>query len=139
MTLHLHHTRQIAAWVLAAFVLSPLSLALSFGSSKSADPDISPVTGHLTIAGKPAVDVFICLDAGTGENHEGYGWVHADGTFRLGNMRWFEGGVEPGRYNVHLYTPAGGPVIPEKYRDPRTSGITLDVASGWNDFQIDLP
>lgn len=139
MTLHLHHTRQIAAWILAALVLSPLTLALTFGSPREPEPVTSPVTGRLTIAGRPPGDIFICLDAGTAGNHEGFSWMHADGTFRIGNMRWFEGGVEPGHYRAHLYTMAGGPDIPEKYRDPKTSGIELDVAPGWNDFQIDLP
>jgi hypothetical protein len=140
MTLHLHHTRRIAAWVLTAFALSPLTLALSFGSPQPANPELAPVTGHLTIAGKPAADVFICIDSSpSGNCHEGFSWVHAGGSFRLGNMQWFEGGVPPGHYYVHLYTQAGGPEIPARYLDQKTSGIELDVASGWNDFHIDLP
>jgi hypothetical protein len=125
---------------LAAFALSPVPLALTFGSSRSENPDISPVTGYLTIAGKPAVDVFICFDGAPGsEDHQGFSWVHSDGSFQLGNMFWFEGGVEPGHYTGHLYTMTSGPKVPEKYRDSRTSGIEIDVAPGWNEFHIDLP
>lgn len=134
MSVHLHSTRQWTAWFLTALALSPF--ALCFGStSPTKEYTMSPVTGRLTIAGKPAGDVFLCLDSGT--SHCAFGWVKEDGTFNLNSIRMLEG-AEPGRYHAHLYTHMNGPKIPAKYRDAKTAGIVLDVASDWNDFQIDL-
>lgn len=135
MSVHLHRTRQWAAWILTAFALSPF--ALCFASSESTPVPLSPVTGRMTLAGQPAGEVFICLDSGS--EHVAFATLEADGAFRLSNMRWAEGGAPPGRYHAHLFTPAGGKEIPKKYQDPRTSGIVIDVAADWNDFRIDLP
>ena len=44
----------------------------------------------------------------------------------------------PGRYHVFLYGRKGSTAVPEKFRDPRTSGVEMEIASGWNDFNIDL-
>ena len=135
MSVHLHRTRQWMAWVLTAAALSPF--ALCFASMESGGAHLSPVTGRVTISGRPASDMIICLDSG--DLHCAFGALEADGTFQLNNMRWIEGGAEPGRYRAHLYTRAGGPEIPAKYGDPKTSGILIDVASDWNDFFIELP
>lgn len=134
MLVHLHRARQGMAWALGALALSPL--ALCFASPTTEPVGLAAVTGRLTIAGQPAGEVFLCLDEGN--IHTAYSWLRHDGTFRLSNMRWFEGGAAPGRYHAHLYTFEGGPAIPERYRDPKTSGIVMDVSSDWNDFQIDL-
>jgi hypothetical protein len=98
---------------------------------------ISPVAGRLTIAGRPASDMTLCLDMGGA--HCAYGQLHEDGSFRLSNMRWFDGGAEPGRYHAHLYTHAGGASIPTPYLNPATSGIVIDIASDWNELSINLP
>jgi hypothetical protein len=90
----------------------------------------------VTFAGRPVQDMTICLD--TDGHHAAYGLLQADGTFRLSNMTWIDEGAMPGRYRAHLYTYQGGPELPTKYRDPQTSGIEVDIASGWNDFRIDL-
>jgi hypothetical protein len=135
MSIHLHHTRQCAAWILTAFALSPF--ALCFASSQSAGVSLSPVTGRVTIAGKPGGDLTICLDSDG--DHVAFGALGADGTFHLSNMRWIEGGATPGQYHAHLYSRAGGAAIAPKYTDSRTSGIVIDVAPDWNDFRIDLP
>jgi hypothetical protein len=143
MSIHLHHTRQMAAWTLSAIVLSPLPLAFCFGSPPEAPKvELSPVTGRVTIAGQPIAGqtmggVLLCLDQGT--EHVAFGGIANDGTFHLNNMRHVEDGAEPGRYHGHLYSLAGDPKIPAKYQDPKTSGIELDIAPGPNDFRIDLP
>ena len=135
MSVHLHRTRQWAAWLLGVTLLSPF--ALCFASMESSRVRLSPVAGKLTIAGRPASDMFICLDSGG--VHTAYGMLGDDGSFRLRTVRWFDGGAEPGRYHAHLYTHANGAEIPAKYRNPETSGIVIDVDSDWNEFHIDLP
>ncbi len=135
MSVHLHRTRQWTAWVLIASALSPF--ALCFASVASKGVVLSPVAGRVTIAGRPAGDMTICLDSGG--VHSAYGALANDGTFRLRNMRWFDGGAEPGRYHAHLYTHAGGAEIPPRYCDPQTSGIVIDIDSDWHELRIDLP
>jgi hypothetical protein len=133
MSVHLHHTRQWAAWILGAAALSPFALA--FGSAPR-EGHLSPVTGRVTFSGRPVSDMTICLDSGG--QHFAYGSLNDDGTFRLCNMTVLDLGAMPGHYHAHLYTHAGGPELPAKFRNPETSGIEVDVASGWNDFRIDL-
>ena len=123
------------AWILTATALSPF--ALCFASTESSGVHLSPVTGRVTISGRPVNDMIICLDSGG--DHCAFGALEGDGTFQLNNIRWIDGGAEPGRYHVHLYSRAGGREIPSKYRDPATSGIEINVAADWNDFRIDLP
>ena len=135
MSVHLHHTRQLAAWILGAAALSPF--ALCFASPTSEQTNLSPVTGRLTIAGRPAGDMTLCLDEG--DLHSAYGALEHDGTFRLSNMRWIDDGAVPGRYRAHLLTHVDGVEVPSRYRDSKTSGIVIDIAAGWNDFRIDLP
>jgi len=135
MSVHLHRTRQWMAWMLTATALSPF--ALCFSSTEKGGVHLSPVTGRVTISGRPVNDMTICLDSGG--VHRAYGWLGGDGTFQLSHVQWVDGGAEPGRYSAHLYSRAGGPEIPSKYRDPATSGIEINVAADWNDFRIDLP
>lgn len=140
MSIHLHQARRMAAWFLSAIALSPLPLAYCFGieaKAPTATVEVAPVTGRVTVAGRPYGGVLLCLDAGT--DHLAFGMVDHDGTFRLCNMRTNDDGAEPGRYRAHLYAPFDGREVPKKYRDPATSRIELDIAPGPNEFRIDLP
>jgi hypothetical protein len=121
------------SWILGAVALSPFALCFGFPFP---EVHLSPVTGRVTFSGRPVNDMIICVDSG-GE-HVAYGPLQADGTFRLINMNWLDTGALPGRYHAHLYTHANGPKLPSRYSDPETSGIEIDVASGWNDFDIEL-
>ncbi len=136
MSIHLHRAREMATWFLVAAVLSPLAFCFA-ATVPGESVELAKVSGQLKVSGRPLGDVCLCLDRG--EEHCAFGWLQEDGSFLLSNMRWYEGGAEPGQYHAHMYTAKGGPQFPEKYRDPRTSGLVLDVASGWNDFRIDLP
>src|SRR5262249_37732103 len=136
MSIHLHRTREWTAWTLAVFGLSPF--ALCFASVvESRGVRLSPVAGRVTIGGRAASDLTICLDSGG--VHTAYAQVDQDGRFRLRNMRWFDGGAEPGRYHAHLYTHAGGAPIPQQYLHPESSGIVIDIDSDWNELSINLP
>jgi hypothetical protein len=134
MSVHLHRTRQWTAWILGVVALSPF--AFCFGSPTIAGPP-SVVTGRITLSGHPAGDMTLCLDQGG--LHAAYALLQPDGTFHLSSMNWVEGGAQPGVYHGHLYTHHNGPEIPAKYADPATSGIEIHIASGWNDFNIELP
>jgi hypothetical protein len=53
-------------------------------------------------------------------------------------MTWVDRGTLPGHYRAHLYTHDQGPALPGKFRSPDTSGVEVEVAPGWNDFDIEL-
>ncbi len=132
MTYHLHHTRRWTAWVLGALALSPFALA--FGSFES--PHLSPVTGRVTLDGRPVQDMTLCLDMDG--HHAAFGQLGANGRFDLSNMTWADRGALPGRYHAHLYTHSNGPTLPGKFSSPDTSGVEVEVAPDWNDFDIEL-
>lgn len=135
MSIHLHRSRRWFAWILTILAVSPF--ALCFGSSKSNDVYLAPVTGHVTLQGRPAAHLILCLDQGA--QHCSLAWIDDDGTFHLNPYRWDEGGMRPGHYKVHLFDRSEAPSIPKKYENADTSGVSIDVARDWNDFQIDLP
>jgi hypothetical protein len=133
MSFHLHRTRQWTAWVLSVIALSPFALA--FGSTPRED-HLSPITGSVTLSGRPMNDMFICIDSDG--QHIAYGTLADDGTFCLHNMAGYDSGAMPGHYRAHLFTHTHGPKLPSRYLDPKTSGLEMDVATGWNDFRIEL-
>jgi hypothetical protein len=135
MSVHLHRARQWTACMLGAVALSPLAWGFGTGSPLRSGVS-SEVTGRVTFAGRPVGDMTLCLDAHG--QHSAYALLRDDGTFRLISMTWTEDGARPGHYHAHLYTHKDGPRMPSKYADPATSGIELEIVSGWNDFQIDL-
>ncbi len=133
MSVHLHRARQWMSCMLGAAALSPFALCL--GSPILQEPP-SEVTGRVTFAGRPVSDMTLCLDAHG--QHSAYALLGDDGTFRLTSVTWTEGGARPDHYRAHLYTHKDGPPMPTRYADPATSGIEIEIASGWNDFRIDL-
>lgn len=133
MSIHLHRARQWTGWTLGFVALSPFALCI--------DPPIpkvqtAPVTGRVTYSGRPLNDMTLCIDEGG--LHSAYALLQTDGSFRLINQNLIAEGAMPGRYRAHLYTHDHGPKLPPRYGDPETSGIELEVVSGWNDFHIDL-
>lgn len=137
MSVHLHHTRRLVAWILAAIVVLPLPLALCFASLADPAVELVPVSGRVILEGRPIGGVILCLDKGV--DHDAYGRTAEDGTFHLGTTRYYEGGAAPGRYRAHLYRPPGGPELPAKYVEASTAGIEIDIAPDWNVFRIELP
>ena len=133
MSLHLHRARQWTGWMFGAVAMSPFVVFLG---SPPPILDNVPVTGRVTWSGRPLGDSTICLDADG--QHSASALLQSDGTFRVFRMTGIAERPSPGRYQAHLYTHADGPKFHSKYRDPRTSGIELEVAPGWNHFHIDL-
>ena len=135
MSVHLHRARQWTACMLSAAALSPL--AFGFGSGLPTPlGGPSEATGRVTLEGCPVSDMILCLDLQG--HHTAFARVGDDGTFRISSMTRLGTGAQPGRYRAHLFTHKDGPYLPSKYTDPATSGIEIEIASGWNDFRIDL-
>jgi hypothetical protein len=47
-------------------------------------------------------------------------------------------GAIPGQYHAHFYSREQGTSLPARFGDPRTSGLEIEIASGWSDVNIDL-
>ena len=102
------------------------------------------VAGTVTFQGRLVTEGqvnFFCAKNGTGASPT----LTASGTYSIPE------GVDVGRYTVCITPPAptvaggapsaGSPsqfTIPEKYRNPDASGISVDVQAGNNEFAIEL-
>lgn len=133
MPLHLHRARRWAAWTMVAAGLSPF--ALCFGL-EGVQPTPTPITGRVTMAGRPLTDTTICID--TEGVHAAFAPLGHDGRFELIPMNTHEGVELKGRFRAHLYRLQDDRKLPSRVADPRTSGIEFNVSSGWNDLRIDL-
>jgi hypothetical protein len=80
--------------------------------------------------------MYICLDGEGG--HSALSSLGEDGSFRLVSFEYGEEGALAGQYRAHLDSYANAPALPPKYRDSRTSGLEIDIASDWNHLDIDL-
>ncbi|MGP0064818.1 MAG: hypothetical protein ACLQGP_14625 [Isosphaeraceae bacterium] len=134
MNLHLHHSRNVMGWILGIAAFSPFALIFDSSDSKYT---LSDVTGRVTYSGRPLSDVIICLDT-EGGVHSAFGSLGPDGSFRLLNMDAGSVGAFPGRYHAHLYNHSQASNLPEKYSNPKTSGIEIEIDSDWSDLHIDL-
>lgn len=106
-----------------------------------------PVHGKVTMpdGGGPPKGTYVYFIPTTDDGMLGNGSVGEDGTYRVYVYRGQEG-LPAGDYKVRIgeYEPEGTPSgfqgefakIPEKYRKPDTSGLTLTVKSGDNTFDI---
>ncbi len=135
MYVHSHRGRRLMGWAFG--ILAVVPSVLCFEPSTSPRMGLSDVTGRLTYSGKPLNDMTLCLDSTPGI-HCAYASLRPDGSFRLVSMTGNNVGAAPGRYHAHLYTHPHGPSLPTRFRDPRTSGLEIKVASDWNKFDINL-
>jgi hypothetical protein len=134
MNVHLHHSRNVVGWILGIAALSPFTLIFESSSPKFT---LSDVTGRVTYSGHPLNNVTICLDS-EGGIHSAFGTLGSDGSFRLLNMNANCTGASPGRYHAHLYSASQASNLPDKYRNPKTSGLEIEIDSDWSDLHIDL-
>jgi hypothetical protein len=134
MNLHLHHSRNVMGWVLGIAAFSPFALIFE---SPSPSFTLSDVTGRVTYSGHPLNDAVICLDS-EGGVHSAFGPVAPDGSFRLLSMNEGCAGATPGRYQAHLYSTSQASNVPDKYRNPKTSGLEIEIDSDWSDLHIEL-
>jgi len=123
--------------------LSILSIVLTdVGGCLSGDlPELAPVTGKVTLDGKPIKTGLISFvpDPARGtDGTPGIGNIDENGTYRITTLE--ADGAQVGFHKVRAYVLAGGvPAIPERYLDPETSGLTFEVKAGQdNVFDVEL-
>jgi hypothetical protein len=131
MTVHLRQARNVIGWILGIAAFSPLALCYELSNPRVT---LSDVTGRVTYPGHPLTGAAICLESG---NQTAIGTLESDGSFRLMCINGRVGAF-PGLYHAYLCSPLGGPSLPAKFRDPRTSGLEIEIASDWTELNIDL-
>jgi hypothetical protein len=72
-----------------------------------------------------------------------YGQIDPDGTFQITTFTTNDGAL-PGRHRVAIAPPSPQPdaaspkpVIPNKFNDPATSGITVEIKPGTNSVELE--
>jgi hypothetical protein len=111
-------------------------------------PELSPVSGKVTLRGKPVEAGAVHFTHVQGVV-DIYAAIQPDGTYSVKMARG--SGLPEGKYLVavgppvgygHMgETPAAAPKhedIPERYQKSSTSGLTLTVGPGSNRFDIDM-
>src|SRR5688572_285042 len=124
----------LAAACRLVVLIGACAAAAACGKPTSAHPELGtmvPVRGRLTVEGKPvplAQVVYLPIPEGDGRIHSPSGQTDRDGHYELsvfGNP-----GAPPGRYAVGVLGGApDGPAVAARYRDPKTSGVTREVAA----------
>jgi hypothetical protein len=123
--------------------LIPCALAL-LGCGRSTGLNTAPVTGAVTLDGKPLTSGFVRFspaDGGRGAT----GTIHEDGTYKLKNYTG-EDGAPVGKHRVAVvaYQSAGGEeskltyAVPERYANFDGSGLEFEVVAG-QDNRFDIP
>ncbi|MEO0530086.1 MAG: hypothetical protein AAF266_05840 [Planctomycetota bacterium] len=125
----------------------PLAVLLLSGCSQS--PFDADATGTITLDGNPVppgVVIFAAEKPGAGASKGNI----EDGRYVI--ITRHERGLDPGKYRVAVRVfdkgtpPAPGerqmaklaPLVPEKYLDPKTSGLEYEVKPGSNEINIEL-
>jgi hypothetical protein len=148
----MRHRGLIVAGCLAA-------LAVMMGGCGKSLPEVIPVRGAATLAGKPVVLMDVVLHPLPGTQGSGaVGRTGTDGRFEMvavvgGETRVLKG-ARPGRYRVafaepDLYAPDGTPqprpksagtvAIPQRYMDPTASPLEVEVIAGMPELILDVP
>jgi mannose-6-phosphate isomerase-like protein (cupin superfamily) len=99
------------------------------------------VTGVLTLNGQPLAGATITL-VPEKDGRPAAGRTDAEGRYTLSTFANDDGAV-PGRYRVTIGVPPdqrapSKRTIPQRYANPGTSGLTVEVSPGPNQFQFDL-
>lgn len=148
----MRHRGVIVAGCLAA-------LAVAMGGCGRPLPEVIPVRGAATFAGRPVVLMDVVFHPLPGTQGSGaVGRTGTDGRFEMvavvGGATRVLKGARPGRYRVafaepELYAPdgtpqprpksAGGVSIPQRYMDPTASPLEVEVIAGMSDVMLDLP
>jgi hypothetical protein len=112
-------------------------------------PPLHPVRGSVYLDGSPVAGAFVVLTEQEPKGRRGArgdGMTEADGSFVISALTPGDG-LPAGKYAVTvtlrkpLFTPEGkrGPnLLPAKYADPATSGLTAEVKEGANELKIEL-
>jgi hypothetical protein len=129
-----------------------LLLALCIGCEEKSPYNVVFVAGSVSVDGKPMDRVNVTFSpVVSGEGHAAGGVTDAAGKFKLTTAGLKIGkGAVPGKYNVLFSaenvgtlsdgTPYIIPALPQKYNDPKISGIEPVIVekNGKNEFHFDL-
>lgn len=143
------HSRQLLSSVLGLGLLFCLGC---FGADAQPPSPAGPkgtVTGKVTHEGKPVTTGLVTFDSGKG--YVAGAPLKPDGTFELKGP---DGNAVPvGKYNVGVSpppaaTPAAGSTtmppppkiegVPEKFYNPQTSGVTVEIKEGQQNLDVVL-
>lgn len=131
-------------------VVSIFSITLLCGCGQSNRKQIAPVTGVVTLDGKPFTQGATVIFSPSAAGKMSRGTVQSDGTFKLTTYEENDGAII-GKQNVGVSptirlsggieseAPVTGSAIPKEYSAPETSGLTFEVkADQANHFLIPL-
>jgi hypothetical protein len=133
-----------------AGLLALVALALTPLACGTAGPEMARVSGKVTYQGKPVPKGTVTFVSTNAARRNAVGQLDANGTYRLQTEQPGDG-AEPGDYDVTVYshddvildykpkTPTPPKILsPEKYENPKTSGLKRTVKSGSNTFDLEL-
>ena len=145
---------------LALFLVSGLSLVIAgCGAGGPAPAKLFPVTGKVTVGGKPLADCVVQFVA-VGRPGGFTSKIGTDGTYTLADMKDGRPGAEVGKYKIVFQndpqaamkamqsgamtgpaTGGGGPAapFPDEYKQADTSPKEVEVTSGSNTINIEIP
>jgi hypothetical protein len=145
MPVHIHTLRSYCAGTLGLLILAMVGIPLSQAYEPPArEFELAEVTGRVTCGGRPLGGMAtIHFKAADDDRFDALAALHPDGSFRLQHVRYLGGeGIVPGLYRVYFFTTSWAVArssVGEKYQDPRTSDVLVEVGPSWNDFVFSLP
>lgn len=147
-------------YILSFIVLTAVG-AICGCSSEASVQGVMPVSGKVTYQGE-AVEGATVIFTPEGDNRSASGITDTEGKYQLTTLQAGDGAL-PGSYKVTIYkTEEEDPIsdeerqkyfhenqgrmppvkmrelLPAKYKQPATAGLTAKVESGRNDFPFDL-
>jgi hypothetical protein len=137
----------IDSFAYAAPALVAVATMLAVPGCGRSHPKVVPVKGVVKFDGKPLAGGLIATVPQAGRGAKAT--IESDGSFELGTYSAHDGAI-PGTHNAAVVArepstgsgpeaPLGKLLIPAKYTDPQTSGLTIEVKAGEeNDPVLDL-
>jgi hypothetical protein len=116
-----------------------LLLALALCPALGCGKRLAEVHGRVTFQGQPVSGGVSLLFANAQAGTYIVAKLDEDGRYRVEMAEGY--GLPPGRYAVGVRPPdlaPNFPSVPKKYRDPKTSGLTLELTSRGATFDIDM-
>ncbi|MBY0456793.1 MAG: carboxypeptidase-like regulatory domain-containing protein [Gemmataceae bacterium] len=121
-----------------ALLLGLLAL-LAPGAGCERPVKLAEVKGRVTFQGKPPGAGVQVLFSNPNGGTDILAPLDADGYYRVGMAEGY--GLPPAPYQVAVHPPPlnpNFPTVPKRYRDPKTSGLTLDLTPDGAEFNIDM-
>jgi hypothetical protein len=105
-------------------------LLLAFPACGRSRPAVAPVSGRITLDGKPVTTGVVCFHPATGRPATGR--IDTDGRYRVGTFTPTDGAL-PGSHRVVIEsrTVSTGPPRPARQTAPPPAGTPQDIAQEW--------